>query len=153
MEKIGRDTFGAAILVNHRTEKKKYDALVQFSYWVCFLMNLRSRQLFALLLQVCVEENTSCKADRAMSQVCSPRGQQNRNFHALFRLFVVSLNCLQWTDRGNGNCRWLLLLDCNILISLSSRRHGLRRLVLQEHAPVFAFYLVPSSVTSTHEFW
>ena len=32
MEKIGRDTFGAAILVNHKTEKKKYDALVQFSY-------------------------------------------------------------------------------------------------------------------------
>jgi len=32
MEQIGRGAFGAAILIIHRTEKKKYDALVQFSY-------------------------------------------------------------------------------------------------------------------------
>ena len=32
MEQIGRGAFGAANLIIHRTEKKKYDALVQFSY-------------------------------------------------------------------------------------------------------------------------
>ena len=32
MEQIGRGAFGAAILIIHRTEKKKYDVLVQFSY-------------------------------------------------------------------------------------------------------------------------
>jgi hypothetical protein len=29
---IVRNAFGAAILVNHGTKKKKYDAVVQFSY-------------------------------------------------------------------------------------------------------------------------
>ena len=59
-------------------------------------MNLPSRQLFALLLQVCVEENTSCKADRAMPQVCSPRGQHN--FSCVFFFICLLLVCTVFAE-------------------------------------------------------
>jgi hypothetical protein len=88
--------FGAAILVNHKTEKE-VDALVQFSYWVYFPMNLPSGQLFALLLQVCVEENTSCRAP----QVCSPGSQQN----FMWLLFI----CCQFSSSSaNWQRKWKL---------------------------------------------
>lgn len=107
---------------------------ILFSCKLCFPFKGGSWHLTSL--QVCAEENSAREANRALSQVCSSRGQwKSRN---LGPFSFIGSCCI---EQVKNICRWPLLLACNILTLLSSRKHGLRRFALEEHTLIHIFYI------------